>query len=171
MIDPFFFSLNFFQDLFGQRDGGSAGGILFFCMVYLRYAGVVLGVGGHQGGEPAVYLEKDIDPHAEIAGIQKSAVLLPAVSTYLLQMSQPAGRPGNNGYAGIQTTDDIVPRTFGSSEFNGHIRSADLWNSIVFQVIYGYSEHDGMAAGNGDLFDGLTHFSVSDQRNFHGANV
>src|SRR5580698_5364485 len=119
MIDPSIFPVNFFQDLSGQGNSSAAGRILFFGMMDFSYPDLVVRMRGHQRGQTFVDLKEDIDPHAEIAGIQECPIILPADLPDRFQFVEPTGRAGYHGYASLQATYDIVEGTIRPGEFNG----------------------------------------------------
>src|ERR1700744_1289072 len=122
MIDPSFFIVNFFEELFREGDGRAAGRIFFGGMMDLRYPGMVVRMRSHQGGKTFVQFKEDIDPYAEIAGIQKGTPLLGQMLPALFGRGDPAGGAADYGYAGVQAADDIVEGAFRAREFDGGIR-------------------------------------------------
>jgi len=78
IIHPFRFAIDVLQHLFGQGNGGAAGGIFFLGMMDLLQINIVFGVSAHECSKVLVQLKKQIDAYAEIAGIEQTAILLPA---------------------------------------------------------------------------------------------
>ena len=73
-IHPAGFSGYFFEDLFGEGDGGATGGVFLLGVVHFYHAHLVFLLRGHQFGQPAIQLKKDVHADAEIAGIQEGLV-------------------------------------------------------------------------------------------------
>src|SRR5205085_2930716 len=80
---------------------------------------------------------------------------------------QPAGGTANYGNACIKYTDHVLKSAFGAGKFNGYICLTDVFDGIVFEIFDTYFQHDLMTTLKCDLFDDLSHFPVTDERNFH----
>src|ERR1700733_15139785 len=134
MIDPPFFAVNFFQELFCQGDSRSARRILLFRMMDLRYPGFIVGMGRHQRGEALVQFKENVNAHAEIAGIQKSSMVLREIFPDGMEPAEPAGGAADDGYTGLQSAENIVISAFRACELYGSIRLLKPVNRQILQV-------------------------------------
>ena len=164
---PFLFAGQVPENSFGQRDRRSARSILFLRVMGFFDRHVVFRKTLHQFGQSAVHREKHVDADTVIRSVEERALPLVAQLFDFGVPVEPSGRTAHHRHAGFQAGYDVLKSGMGSGEFDSDIRFPKVFGIQIAGVVDVDNQRNGMAPGDQDLFDFLSHLAVAYQCNLH----
>ena len=162
-LHPMIFTVDIFQNFFGKRDGRTAWCIQFMNMVCLAHRHVVGRKLVHNLCQILIHGREDGHAQAEIGcPEQRFTSLGTKFLDFLTVFVHPSGTAGNQLHSGFEGFYIIGVGYHRICEFYGNVCALESVRVKILLVVYVDDADNLVSATEGNLFDFLTHFTVTD---------
>lgn len=156
------------EDVVGQFDGGSAGFVEFVDVVRLGH-GELVAILFRKLGQLLVEQEHDVHPNAKIGRGEEALLFCQTALFDFLEMVLPGRGAHYDRLVHIKAAVDVGHHLVGLAEVDGDIGLLDEVEAFLPFLGIVDGNDDIMLAGEGGFLHLVTHLSVSDYCDFHGA--